>query len=45
MYNTEHKLDDPGSVDMSVKATLGCLRIVFLNRFVVNMLVSKIFVH
>ncbi|KAF2903862.1 hypothetical protein ILUMI_02321 [Ignelater luminosus] len=39
MYNTEHnKQADPNSVDMSVKATLGCLRIVFLNNFVVNML-------
>ncbi|XP_031336343.1 vacuolar protein sorting-associated protein 13 isoform X2 [Photinus pyralis] len=36
MYNSEHK--SPDNIDMSVQLSLGCLRFVFLNWFLSNML-------
>lgn len=39
LYNLDQNCD-PNSVDMTVKVTMGCLRIVFLNWFVANILVS-----
>lgn len=40
IYNLEEQQQTDTKVDMSVDVTMGCLKIVFLNWFISNMLVS-----
>lgn len=43
IYNLEEEKQNERKVDVSVDVTMGCLKIVFLNWFISNMLVSMKF--